>query len=184
VAEGIQVTQHDQLGIAVIQARRGVDVEAVGAVLGLIPPVGPCRVGDEALALIGSGPGTWLATCDSPGADWPNTLIDRLAGLAFVTDQSAGYGVLRVTGEGTRALLQSGAPIDLHPASFHSGSSAATEIAHIGVLLWHVDERPTFDLAVHRSYLGSLEEWIVRSASNACCRKLHPSAAHLVCTYR
>jgi len=91
---------------------------------------------------------------------WPEGLAGQLDGMASVTDQSAGYSVLRIKGAKARKLLQAGAHLDLHPSRFSAGSSASTVIGHIGVVVWQVDAVPTFDIALYRSYAASLQHWI------------------------
>jgi sarcosine oxidase subunit gamma len=80
--------------------------------------------------------------------------------LASVSDQSSGYAVLRVTGPTARHLLSRGAFIDFHPSVFGPGSAAVTTIAHIGVVLWQLDDAPTYDVALFRSYAESFWHWI------------------------
>jgi methylglutamate dehydrogenase subunit D len=42
---------------------------------------------------------------------------------------------------------------------------AMTAIAHINVHLWQVDEQPTYDLAVFRSFAVALWEWLTAAAA-------------------
>lgn len=132
------------LALATVMARKGADHAAIQAAAGgkMIP----------------TGPGTWLAEGDA------ELLAVRLAGLAYVSDQSGGYIVHRVAGPATRALLQKGVAIDLDPTAFGPGSAAVTVIAHIGVILWQVDDAPTYDLALFRSFAGSFQHWVSAAA--------------------
>jgi methylglutamate dehydrogenase subunit D len=158
VPSPLSVTEREGLGLATIQARKGVDATSVGGVLGVSAPIGPTWAGNAQLTLIGMGHGAWLAVCSKPEGEWPERLTHELIGLASVTDQSSAYCVLRLTGAGAGELLQRGVSIDLHPASFGPHSAVATVIEHIGVM--------GFELAVQRSYLSSLRHWIaVNSAS-------------------
>jgi sarcosine oxidase subunit gamma len=68
-------------------------------------------------------------------------------------------------GDGVRALLQSGAAIDLHPTAFGIGAAAATAICHINVLLWCAIETDSFEIACHRSYGESLQHWMTVTAA-------------------
>jgi methylglutamate dehydrogenase subunit D len=81
-----------------------------------------------------------------------------------VTDQSSGYVIFRLSGEGATALLQKGAFIDLDPVAFAVGAAATTVIAHIGVIIWKLDDVPTFDIALFRSFAGSFRDWIAANA--------------------
>lgn len=159
MAEALQISRRSGLGLALIQARKGVDSASIGAALQLEATPYPARRGNGDIALIATGPDTWLLEADHPEENWVTAISDKLAGLASVTDQSAGYVVIRIAGEQSRDLLQSGASIDLHPSQFGVGSAVSTTIAHIGVLFWQVDDLPSFDLAFFRSYATSMQHW-------------------------
>jgi heterotetrameric sarcosine oxidase gamma subunit len=164
-ANSLVITEQPGLGLAAVMSRKDVDPAAIGAALGLMPPEGPGRVGDGRLALIGTGPGTWLALTEAPEPDWSLQLAHKLTGLASVSDQSGGYMLFRISGNGARTLLQRGAFIDFHPDVFRPGSAATTVIAHIGVILWQRDDAPTFEVATFRSYAHSFRRWIETAAA-------------------
>jgi sarcosine oxidase subunit gamma len=132
------------LALATVMARKGADHAA-------ILTAADC-------AMIPTGPGTWLAEGDA------ELLAVRLVGLAHVSDQSGGYIVHRFAGPAARALLQKGVAIDLDPSAFGPGSAAVTGIAHIGVIIWQVDDAPTYDLALFRSFAGSFHHWVAAAA--------------------
>lgn len=159
VADATDIVEREGLGLAIIEARKGVDSAAIGKALGLALQDRPGRVGDGRLAAIGTGPGVWLLIAEDAPDDWAEALAVKLKGLAAVFDQSSGYIVLRVTGRDARRALQSGVSIDLDPSEFKVNSAASTSIAHIGVLLWQVQD-DGYDLAFYRSYRGSLEHWL------------------------
>jgi methylglutamate dehydrogenase subunit D len=156
----LSVVERNGLGLAVIQARKGVDAGMIGDVLGVAAPTGPSRAGDEQLTLIGLGTGAWLAVCGKPAGDWPERLGQQLTGLASVTDQSSAYCMLRLTGADAAELLQRGISIDLHRESFGAQSAAATVMEAIGVIVWRFDAEAGFELAVPRSYVSSVRHWI------------------------
>ena len=164
MASSLTVTERSTMGIATIMGRRGIDPEAIGSVIGASPPNGPMRVEGE-LALIGTGPNAWLALTQTLEQGWSSKLADKLAGLASVSDQSGGYVLFRIAGTDARRVLQSGAFIDLHPNVFRTGSAATTVIAHIGVILWQLDDAPTFELATFRSYAFSFRKWLDATAA-------------------
>lgn len=153
------------MGIATIIARKDIDPEAIGLVIGGSPPKGPTRVEGDRLALLGTGPNTWLALTETPEPDWSAKLADKLVGLASVSDQSGGYHLLRIAGQDARRVLQRGAFIDLHPSVFRMGSVATTVIAHIGVIFWQLDDAPTFEVATFRSYAFSFRKWLDATAA-------------------
>ena len=87
-------------------------------------------------------------------------LASSLIGLASVSDQSSTYAVLRISGPSARQILSRGAFIDFAPLVFGAGSAAVTVISHIGVIVWQVDDVPTFEVALFRSFAGSFWHWI------------------------
>lgn len=162
----LSVQWRSGFGLATIMARKSVGAAEIGRVLEVEAPGRPqlCR-GAEGLALIGTGAGTWLAYADDVAPFWADSLSDRLAGLASVSDQSDGYRVARLTGDGARTLLQRGAAIDFHPEVFGPGSAATTVIAHIGAIIWQIDTQPTYDVAVFRSFADSFRHWLDLTAA-------------------
>jgi sarcosine oxidase subunit gamma len=164
VAEALQITERRDIQLATIMARKGVGPDVLGERLGLMLPRGAKMTRGGDMTLIGTGPGVWLAVSQSVQTDWVDSLRGTLAGIASVSEQSAGYLVLRMVGPCACDLLQKGAFIDLHPDVFQVGDAAVTAIAHIGVLLWKIDDAPTFDVAVFRSLSGSFREWVAAAA--------------------
>jgi sarcosine oxidase subunit gamma len=153
-------------GMATVMARKGSCANRIGAALGLKAPVSPTRsLADDGLSLIGYGTGAWLAMRENAAAFWADDLRARLDGLASVSDQSGAYVIHRLTGLGARTLLQRGLAIDLHPDVFGPNGAATSVIAHIGVVLWIVDNRPSYDVAVQRSYAESFRHWLEESAT-------------------
>jgi sarcosine oxidase subunit gamma len=92
-------------------------------------------------------------------------LAASLAGLASIADQSSSYAVLRIKGVSAREILSRGAFIDFDPSVFGPGSAAVTTISHIGVLIWQVDDAPTYDVALFRSYAGSFWHWMTATCA-------------------
>lgn len=165
MADPLTIAPRDRLGIAGVMARKGVDPAAIGAALHADQPRGPRASFAGSRTIVGTGPGSWFVVAEEASADFAETLAETLTGLASVSDQSGGYVVQRLSGAGARALLQRGVAIDLHPASFATGSAASTMIAHIGVILWQVDDEPSYDIATFRSYAGSFRHWLERTAA-------------------
>lgn len=175
---GLAVAERTDLGLATVIVRKGqfaALAAAVSASFGVTLRNEPVVSGDGRLAFIGVAPGSWLAV--SPGGGWrfARDLAATLEGLASVSDQSSGYGVLRLSGPKVRAVLAKGAPLDLHPATFPPGKAAVTDISHVGGIVWRVDGTPLadsaelaggcFDVAVFRSLAGSFFHWLEESAA-------------------
>lgn len=159
MAETATLTEREGWGLATVMARKAVGADAIGAALGLTLGAGPGWTGDARLMMIGNGPGSWLAHAEAADNALADVLSLQLAGLASVSDQSSGYRIFRLAGTRARDILQRGAFIDLHPDRFTRGSAATTVIAHVGVILWQVEDSPVYDLAVFRSYADSFLHW-------------------------
>lgn len=159
MGERLTVIERHGLGIATVMPRRTAHRDRLADAIGCPLPDGPRRTSAGQLSMIGTGPGSMLAVMEGADPDWATELQTRTAGMASLSDQSGGYVLFRFSGPDAPALLQRGVAIDLHLAAFPVRSVAVSVIAHIGVILWRVDEA-CFDVAVFRSYADSLRHWI------------------------
>lgn len=160
MADPVVIAERTGFGLATVMSRKGVAAAAIGAALGVDLRDGPyCSAGDG-LVLLGTGPGSWLAQVDAAPDGWAAGLRDRLGALASVSDQSGGYAIFRMSGPAARTVLQRGASIDFHPAAFAPGAVATTVIAHIGVIIRQIDDAPTYDMMLFRSFAGSVRDWL------------------------
>ncbi|HEY9348096.1 MAG TPA: sarcosine oxidase subunit gamma family protein [Inquilinus sp.] len=105
----------------------------------------------------------------SEQAGFVRELADAISTFAAVSDQSDGLAVLRVSGPQARDALIKGVGLDLHPRAFGPGDAAVTVIAHVGAQLWQLDNRPSYEVAVYRSFAGSLWRWLEASAAEFGC---------------
>lgn len=168
---GVTVRPRGGLALARLIARKGHAGDLAAAIrsrYGLDLPTTPKRVEQGGLAVIWSGPGQWLAVAED-GRDLACELSEAVGAFAAVSDQSDGLAVLRVSGPRVRDALIKGVGLDLHPRSFVPGDAAVTMIAHIGTQLWQLDDRPTYEIAVYRSFAGSLWRWLDASAAEYGC---------------
>ncbi len=165
---GVVAVERVGLAIATVIQRRGKSRElsaAVTANFAIDLPVGAEWTAKNGVALLGTGPGKWLAISEARDTEFVRKLETKLWGLASVVEQSDGLGVLRLTGPALLETLAKGVQIDLAPDAFPTGSVVVTSIAHIGSTLWKVDDRPTIDIAVARSLSNSFLHWLETSAS-------------------
>ncbi len=158
---GVVARERVVAGAAMVAARGDATATAMEA-LALSLPASGCWTEGGGMEAVWLGPGRWLVF---GAAGLERVLRERLGGLAAVSDQSDARVVLRLSGARVRDALAKGVPIDLHPRAFGPGRAAATLAAQIGVLVWQRDAAPTFDLAVARSYAGSLAEWLIGAAA-------------------
>ena len=140
---------------------------AVHQVLGIQLPLTPnTTTVTDALAAIWLGPDEWLLLSDHQQSDALLTdLQDALAGhFASVVDVSAGQTVIRLGGPSTLNVLARGCALDLHPSVFPPGACAQTLLARAQALLIAVDDTPTIDIIVRRSFAPYLAAWLHDSA--------------------
>ncbi len=117
---------------------------------------------DGSTQVVWNGPNQWMVISEGAAAEGMLEKIQKVVGdKAGVVDQSHGRVGLRLSGEHARTVIKKNCPIDIHPRSFTPGSCALTTIAHIGALLIQVDDAPTYDLFVNRSFARSFANSIV-----------------------
>jgi heterotetrameric sarcosine oxidase gamma subunit len=173
--DGIAAIERVGLGLTTVMLRRGKSCELLQRVkrrFGVELADAPMRYRSDPISFVGTGPGKWLAVFEIPTANFIEDLQLELEGLASVVDQSHAVGILRLSGSALLATLEKGIQIDLAPDAFPVGRAAVTNIAHIGVSLWKVDDVPTFDIAVTRSFAGSFCHWLETSTA------IHGLAVH------
>ena len=166
---GVLVCERNpQLATMIVYKRRRPDVSArLETGYGLALPDGPRRVANGELAVVGLGPRTWLFQREA-GRPLAAELSETIGDAAAVTDQSDGYAVLSLTGPRAAALLEKGVSLDLHDRVFVPGSAAVTSFAHLGVMLWRIENEngyPAYEIAVFRSLARSLWHFIEESAA-------------------
>jgi methylglutamate dehydrogenase subunit D len=122
-------------------------------------PRAPLRASANAVAFAGTSPGAWLASYDKGDNTFATSLKQILGDLASVSEQSDGYAVLRLAGPEVRGTLARLVPVDTHATAFPTGRVAVTVAAHIGMVLWRLDDdaegSPVFEIAVPRSFATS-----------------------------
>lgn len=112
------------------------------------------------------GPDEWLIT--APAGEERALAPTLRAGLAghhaAVIDLTESRTVIAVSGVPARDLLAKGCTLDLHPRAFPVGACAQTGLARAGVLLHLVDEGPTFEITIPRSFADYLWAWLADAA--------------------
>jgi len=144
-------------------------LQAVQETVGVAVPVKPntvCTSPDGAVHLLWLGPDEWLlVTSDAFAAAFSERLRTALSGLhAALVDVSDGRTVIVLAGDKARDVLAKGCPLDLHPRVFGPGHCAQSHLAKAHVILHQLDETPTFDIYVHRSFAGYLWTWLEDAA--------------------
>jgi methylglutamate dehydrogenase subunit D len=165
---GVVVSEIRGAGLAMVAARKGCRrglIAAVRSGFGVDLPATPRREVGQKIAFVWLGPDQWLASQHPAPQGGMEALLAPLAGLASLIDQSHGRTLFALTGSRVRDALAKGVPIDLHPRAFKPGDAAATLVAHIPVLVWQVDDRPSYEFAVARSLAQSFWQWLAAAAA-------------------
>ena len=142
-------------------------LKRVAAVLGVDLPLEPNTVAEsEDVTAMWLGPDEWLLLTP-PGLE--TALAEALAAalvekFASVVDLSGGQTVVNVSGDHARDVLAKGCTLDLHPRAFGPGRCAQTLVSKAGVTIRQLDESPSFDLIVRRSFAGYLAQWLEDAA--------------------
>lgn len=134
---------------------------------GVTPPEGTRRiVGDGGIVLQWAGPRQWLMMAPAnTTADLEADVSQLLDGLAAVVDHTDARALLRISGPETRAVLAKVVGIDLHPRAFAIGDVAVTHAAHVGITIALVDDQPTFEISLSRSFADSFAAALVDAAA-------------------
>ena len=109
-------------------------------------------------------PNDWLlldpaATADALGA----ALRDASAGATCaVTDVSAAWSIIDVSGEDAAAKLAEGCSLDLYPGAFPAGCYALTRLQHLPVIIHRLDYAGKFRILADRSHTRYLRDWLVK----------------------
>jgi sarcosine oxidase subunit gamma len=143
-------------------------VAAVAHVAGTAVPTTPNTVthGHENV-VYWLGPNEWLIVTptEREGAI-ARELRTALAGLfVAVTEVGGGQTVITLRGEAARELLAKGCPLDLHSRVFGVDRCAQSHLAKAPILIRQVDEAPSFEIVVRRSFADYLWTWLEDAAS-------------------
>lgn len=111
------------------------------------------------------GPDEWLVTTASDNAGPLLGQLDRqLAGThTAVNDVSGGNVAMHLAGPQALDILATGCTLDLDAAVFRPGACAQTGLAKASVLIGLLDDSPTFELIVRRSFADYLERWLLHA---------------------
>ena len=144
--------------------------DLIEATYGAALPEPGRRVSSGAITLQWSGPSQWLAIAergphDGAGRDLEVELKSLVGGLAAVVDQSDSRGIVAISGPRAIDVLVKGVPIDLHERAFATGQVANTHANHIAITIARLDDAPTFELTMYRSYATSFADWLHSAAA-------------------
>ncbi len=141
--------------------------ERVAGALGQPLPTEPNTISIAGRRVYWLGPDEWLIRCDiEEAAELAAALEAAVDGLhSAVNDVSGGNVAIDLAGASVRELLARGSTFDFHPRVFRPGDCAQTGLAKAGVLVGQLDDAPTFELVVRRSFADYLLRWLRHSGS-------------------
>ena len=138
---------------------------AAGAILGGSLPRTPNTAAAtvNGKTLLWLGPDEWLVTDPAPeGAALEDTLRDRLDSRHHaLTDVSAMYTTLALSGPRAREVLMKGCRLDLHPRAFEPGTCVQTALAKANVILHQTDDAPSYEITARNSFSVYLASWLL-----------------------
>ena len=138
---------------------------AAGAILGGSLPRTPNTVATtvNGKSLLWLGPDEWLVSGPAEeGAALEEALRARLDGRHHaLTDVSAMYATLALSGPLAREVLMKGCRLDLHPRAFKPGTCVQTALAKANVILHQTDDAPSYELTVRNSFSVYLATWLL-----------------------
>lgn len=112
------------------------------------------------------GPDEWLVLSHADATAVVAELREALAGApGSVVDVSANRTTLELSGPAARQVLEKGCPLDLYPRAFGPGQAVSTTVGPIAVLLWQVDDAPTYRLFPRSSFADYLARWLIDAMS-------------------
>jgi sarcosine oxidase subunit gamma len=114
------------------------------------------------------GPNEWWITGPDGEAD---SLVEALranfAGQhATACDVSESRAIIALKGPKARDVLMRGVSLDLHPRAFRVGQCAQTGVSRANALLHLVDDGPTFEVYVLKSFSDYLWRWLEKVAQD------------------
>jgi sarcosine oxidase subunit gamma len=155
--------------LTMVGIRVGRDTEAgqrIASVTGGLPATcgAVSRTGDTSVLWL--GPEEFLVVApleahESLGGDLIQALRQALAdGEGQVVDLSANRTTFDLTGPQSRAVLEKGCSLDLHPREFKAGSALSTQIGNIPVVLWKTGEE-SYRIFPRASFAEFLGRWLL-----------------------
>lgn len=114
------------------------------------------------------GPDEWLITTPlDQVANHAAQLRSALGQSPFaLTDVSDYTTTLRLRGPQAAQILATATPLDLRAHAFAPGQCAQTRLGHAGILLWAIDDTPTYDIQIRWSFAQYLFDLLARGIAD------------------
>jgi len=140
--------------------------QRIASVTGGLPATCGAVSGTGDASVLWLGPEEFLVVApmeahESLGGDLIQALREALADdEGQVVDLSANRTTFELTGPRSRAVLEKGCSLDLHPRGFKTGAALSTEIGNIPVILWKTGDE-SFRIFPRASFAEFLGRWIL-----------------------
>ena len=163
---GVLIGEPARTAAALMAARKGQlpSLLKIAKAWGVELPASPRWVRGRSLTFAWAGPDQWLVRGPASFAEIEGDLASFAPHAIFI-DQSHARATLTVGGPRARDALAKGFDVDLHPRVFTPGDVALTLGAQISAHLLQIDDRPTYEVAVPRSFAGSFWHWLSEAAA-------------------
>ena len=107
----------------------------------------------------------WLIVNPSIDTEEVRSLQNHISDIhALALDVSDRWTAINVSGEKAIDVLSKGTTIDLDNSVFGSGSCAQTTLWTVNVIIYQIDEKPTFDIFVDSTMAKFLWQWLEHSS--------------------
>jgi len=136
---------------------------SVAEIVGVEPPAEPLTAtAGGSQSILWMGPDEWLVVAPPDLREsLPAKLAASLEGQhAAAVEVGESMTVIALAGPRARDVLAKGCTIDLHPSVFGPGRVVRTLLAKAGVVLHQIDDAPTFEVYVHRSFADYAWRWL------------------------
>ena len=126
-------------------------------------PLTPNTVAENGdFATLWMGPNEWLILGPPHSetkiiSDLREILRDQ---FSAVNDLSGGQTIINLQGSNVRDVLSKGCTLDLHPRVFGPKRCVQTRLGKTNVMIRQMDNSPSFDIIVRRSFSDYLARWI------------------------
>jgi sarcosine oxidase, subunit gamma len=163
----VQLSEVAFLTMVGLRVNRNSDAgQRMGTVTGGLPAACGLVSGTRDTWVLWLGPEEFLVVApaeahESLGGDLIQALREALDdGEGQVVDVSANRTTFELTGPRSRAVLEKGCSLDLHPRTLKAGTALSTEIGNIPVVLWKTGEE-SFRIFPRASFADFLGRWLL-----------------------
>ena len=107
----------------------------------------------------------WLIVNPSIDTEEVRSLQNHISDIhALALDVSDRWTAINVSGKKAIDVLSKGTTIDLDNSVFGSGACAQTTLWTVNVIIYQIDEKPTFDIFVDSTMAKFLWQWLEHSS--------------------